>query len=79
MCTNKTSCPLGDVIRNVNRDFYSADHNVTEEEVLAVMISVHFEWNGRSVLKTAALALEDANYHDECEQVMQMLKRLKHS
>ena len=77
MCTEKTRCPLGDAIRSVKKEFYSQDRNATEEDILGVMIAVHFGWDGLAILQTAAVALEDANFHDECEQVMRMLKRLK--
>ncbi|HEX3147897.1 MAG TPA: hypothetical protein VHR66_07420 [Gemmataceae bacterium] len=61
----------------MTRDFYSSDHAATETDVLGVMIAVHFGWNGLAVLKTAAAALEDANFHDESAQVQQMLRRLR--
>jgi hypothetical protein len=75
MCTDNTRCELGDAIKRVIRERYSDHRNVSEEQVLGDMIAAHFRWNGQAILKTSALALEDANYHDECEQVMHMLKR----
>lgn len=77
MCTDKTRCPLGDAIKRAIQECYSEKNSVSEEQVLGVMIAVHFGWDGLAILKTAALALEDANFHDECEQVMQMLRRLR--
>lgn len=37
-------------------------------------MSAHFQWNGLAILETSALALEDANYHDECLQVNELLR-----
>jgi hypothetical protein len=50
---------------------------MTEEELLGLMLATHFRWDGVKVLKTAAAALEDANYHGECEQVRKMITNIK--
>jgi hypothetical protein len=49
-------------------DAQSAD--MTEADVLGLMLSEHFQWNGVAILETAAWALEDANYHRECAVVL---------
>jgi len=77
MCTDNNRCELGDAIKRAIRERYSDDQHVSEEQVLSDLMAAHFRWNGQAILKTAALALEDANFHDECELVMQMLKRFR--
>jgi hypothetical protein len=83
MCYEKFECRLGKAIRQqwdwllsrgVIKDGTESDQ---EEYVLALMVAEHFRWNGIAILETFALALEDANYHRECNQVRGMISNLK--
>ena len=77
MCTETIICPLGKAIKRAFLECYADDRGAAEEHILGVMIAVHFGWNGLDILKTASAALEDANFHDECELVEQMIKNIK--
>ena len=77
MCTEQRHCPLGTAIRNTTRERYPDVRTVSAEEVLGAMIATHFEWNGLSILKTASAALEQANFHDECALVEQMIRNVQ--
>ena len=77
MCTDDKRCSLGNPIQRTIGEFYADDRNVTEEHVLGIMIAVHFGWDGLKILKAASAALEDANFHGECELVEQMIENIK--
>lgn len=49
----------------------------SDEDALGLLISVHFEWDGVSILKTAISALEDANFHTEAALIEDMLKKVE--
>ena len=45
----------------------------TDQEALALLVSQHNEWDGEDIIKTFALALEDANFHDLADQVTKLI------
>ncbi len=44
---------------------------------LGCAIAAHAGWDGIRIMETFAAALEDANFHGECAQVLDMLAKLK--
>jgi hypothetical protein len=67
---------LNEIVREERAASWGQDH-VSEEHILSVIIASHFQWNGIKILSTAAAALEDANFHDECELLHRMIKSIK--
>ena len=47
----------------------------SDEDALGIVIAHHFEWDGHAILRTAAAALEDANFHGEAGEVLAMVER----
>ena len=45
-----------------------------DEQTMAHILSKVFHWDRDSILKVAAYALEDSNYHKDYDVVMKMLK-----
>jgi hypothetical protein len=68
-------CPFHELLREERAACWGDD--ASEEHILGVMLACHFGWNGVKVLKTAAEALEDANFHGECELVHRMITNIK--
>lgn len=50
----------------------SAQATVTDVEVVALVLSSLFQWDAADILRTAAYALEDSNYHRDCEKLLEM-------
>jgi len=52
--------------------------NLEERKIegLGLAISQWSEWGGRIIMEVFKAALEDANFHDEAEQVQEMLDKL---
>lgn len=38
-------------------------HQVSDAEVLGVILANHFKWNGKACFDTLTYALEDSNFH----------------
>jgi len=80
MCNDTKECPLG---RLISREWDAMlgrggiTEEAGEEEVLGLLISHHFTWDSVKILEMAATALEDANYHRECECVLGLLREAK--
>ena len=83
MCNDKKICPIGRLIiheldaRLARGATRRPSDSEAEEQVLGLLIAGHFQWNGLAILRTAALALEDANFHQECELVHRMIENIK--
>jgi len=48
-----------------------------EENGLGIAISQWAEWDGLKILYVFHAALEDSNFHDEAEQVLEMIKAVE--
>ena len=56
---------------------YVDDHVATEADAIGLIIARHYEWDGSRIMEAFASALEDGNYHDECETVRNWLGKPK--
>ena len=58
---------------------FKTDYNFGERwnRGLGCAIAAHAGWDGIRIMETFAAALEDANFHGECAQVLDMLAKLK--
>jgi hypothetical protein len=56
---------LPELIEQTRRESFDPKYwdQVTDQEVLGVILARHFKWNGRACFETLTHALEDANYH----------------
>ena len=45
-----------------------------QEDGLGIAISQWSEWDGLKIMRVFASALEDANFHTECAQVLEWVK-----
>jgi hypothetical protein len=58
---------LDQLINDARIEFFTHDAVknglVNDENVLGVLISTHFEWDGRACFETLQAALEDSNFH----------------
>ena len=81
MCYDQTKCRLGRLIHERMEQMQRNDalsEDMGEAAVLGLMMSEHFRWSGLPILKAASAALEDANFHLECELVEQMIRNIRH-
>ncbi len=65
------------------RSFYAdalarMDKEEQEENGLAILLSNWAQWDGCKLLRVAALALEDANFHDEAGRLSEMERAIYH-
>lgn len=67
------------LIEQTRRESYTADYQdkVSDAEVMGLIISRHFEWDGIRIMETFVSALEDANFHTESAIVADMLTKEK--
>jgi hypothetical protein len=56
---------LKELIEKTRKEAFSSDYwdNVTDADVLGVLISQHFKWDGQAIFETMSNAFEDANFH----------------
>ncbi len=47
------------------------------EGTLAVQIAHFFEWDGLAIMRVAALALQDANFHTEAAKIITMCEAIE--
>lgn len=52
-------------------------YNATKEEVMGMVLSKYFEWDGLAILKAAMYATEDANFHTESAIISEMVYKLE--
>lgn len=50
-------------------------NKVSDSEVMGVIISRHFDWQGRQIAEVAFAALEDSNFHKESGLFNEMWKK----
>ena len=49
----------------------------SEASGMGMIVARTFGWDGVQIMEAFAEALEDANFHKQCEKVREMLKELK--
>lgn len=56
---------LSELIENTRREVFRPEywHQVTDAEILGVMIAKHFAYDGAACFETLTHALEDSNFH----------------
>jgi hypothetical protein len=56
---------LPELIDQTRRESFDPKYwdQVTDAEILGVILARHFKWDGRACFETLTHALEDANYH----------------
>lgn len=64
-------------LEEIKEQAFTDPSTATETETVGLLLAGHFEWSGTDILESCMYALEDSNFHDECEQINQMLKELK--
>lgn len=63
-------------LARIKRESFTAGAEPSDEDAMGLLISRYFKWDGVSILKAAANALEDANFHDESAQIDEMIKKI---
>lgn len=68
---------LKDLIELGRKTFYREEYwtQISDEEVLGVIVAKYTEWRGDRIIKTFLEALEDANYHELREQIEQLTSK----
>jgi hypothetical protein len=51
------------LIKQVKDVAFVKGANVSDEEVLGVIVSKYLKWNGNAIIETAMEALRDSNFH----------------
>ena len=62
------------VLKEIKSKSFVKGYEASDEEAMGLLVSKYFEWNGDAILKTASLALEDANFHNESAIVEALIK-----
>ena len=68
---------VNQVLEEIKKTSFIPSYKATNEEALAMLISRHSDYDGASILEASALALEDANFHPECQTLLEMAGRLR--
>jgi hypothetical protein len=61
-------------LSNIKKNSFVDGYEATDEEAMGLLLASLFEWDGKAIMKSCAWALEDANFHTECEKIMEMAK-----
>jgi hypothetical protein len=77
MTTLEVQVELGKLLQQIKESAYVEGYNATDEEAMGLVISKYFEWDGISILKASARAVEDANYHSEASAIYKMVEALE--
>ncbi len=59
-------------IKRIHNRIAADGYTLSDEEVLGIIVAKYFRWEGTPILKTAAFAMEDANYKDDYNTLMAM-------
>ena len=51
------------IIDRIKDESFVDEHDATNIEAFALLMSKYFQWTGRDISEAAIQALEDANYH----------------
>lgn len=54
---------LKNLIEEKKIEFFNEPQKITDEEVLGILISQYFKWDGNKIFKTTYSAFEDSNFH----------------
>lgn len=68
---------LAALITEAKFERFTSGYEATDAEALGLLVAGHFSWDGVAIMKTAAFALEDANFHTESGAVMEMAKTIE--
>jgi len=55
---------LKNLIEEKKIEFFNEPQKATDEEVLGILISQYFKWDGNKIFKTTYSAFEDSNFHE---------------
>lgn len=69
------SDPLKTLIERKKSEAFHSPEGASDEDALGILIAAYFEWDGAAIMRTAARALEDANFHSESAEVAAMAER----
>lgn len=67
---------LEPILERINNESFINTYKATDEECLGMLLSKFTEWNGLAILTIARYALEDANFHSECEEIDKLIDNL---
>lgn len=70
---------LKELIEEVKKESFMPEYQakVSDQEVLGIVLSKYFEWDGLKILEVASSGLEDANFHKEAALVDEMIEKYK--
>ena len=61
------------ILNVIKRESFTSPETTSNEEAMGLLMSKFFEWDGVKILKATSSALEDANFHSECQKVEDMI------
>lgn len=64
---------VSEVVTEVKELSFTEDYDATVHEAFGIMMSHYFGWDGYQIMKAAAEALENANFHDEASELQGMI------
>lgn len=65
------------IIKNIRETSFVRGYDASDEECLGIAIAHFFQWNGKKIMLASAEALQDANFHQEAEQLFERVKKFK--
>lgn len=66
---------LGKLIRRQKETSFIDPTTATDEKALGIMVSQFTSWDGAAILRIAAEALVDANFHSEAEKLQALAEK----
>lgn len=77
MDTEQVQEAMKEMITKIRRTSFVQGYHATDEEVMGMVLSKYFEWDGQAILKSAMFATEDANFHQESAVIAGMVEKLE--
>ncbi len=65
------------ILDQIKQESFVKGYQATDEEAMGLLLSKYFQWDGVKIMQASANALEDANFHSECAQIVEMIERIK--
>jgi hypothetical protein len=65
------------ILEAIRKESFTPDYQAaaTDEELLGLLLSRHFKWDGLAILRTAYAALEDSNFHTDNEVIQGLIDK----
>ena len=59
----------------IKEDAFVKGYEPSDVEVMSILVSSYFEWDGAKIADSMILALDDANFHTLAEKIQELVNK----